>query len=188
MPTLLNLACCAILVHRTTLRPPPPTGISRGAHALVQGETTEIKYNSYRKTSRSTTHTTTHTWRYCAEACGRVQVPPRHVQVLALWPQVHGPPSRRGRPTSQPGPAPEAEPTSSRLLGRRTHVRPPPRPGPSSAAPSLTAHGNTTRSATPCLFTFDRLGCYNAWHDADDPGVVKGVRKEAVLDPAATDT
>ena len=45
-----------------------------------------------------------------------------------------------------------------------------------------------THSATPCLFTFDRLGCYNAWHDADDPGVVKGARKEAVLDPAATDT
>jgi len=40
-------------------------------------------------------------------------------------------------------------------------------------------------TATPCLFTFDCLGCYNAWHDADEPEVAKGVRKEAVPDPAA---
>ncbi|ELR24232.1 leucine rich repeat domain containing protein [Acanthamoeba castellanii str. Neff] len=97
VPTLLNLACCAVL-----------------------GETTEIKYNSYLKTSRTVV------------VIRRVNLAPRQKQnrrAAGYW---------GGEPT-----------------------------------------------ATPCLFTFDRLGCYNAWHDADDPDVVKGVRKEAVLDPAA---
>lgn len=186
VPTLLNLACCAVLVHRTTLHPPSPypclsryscIGVGRDNRNQIQQLPQDLQeYDPHAHDAHTRGGTvlrrvavfrylrdTYRCWRCRRKCTGRPAVVV--IRRVNLAPRQ----KQNRRAAGYWG----GEPTYALLLAQ------------SRTAPSLTALTHTRHSATPCLFTFDRLGCYNAWHDADDPDVVKGVRKEAVLDPAA---